>query len=106
MSQIKISQHALERFIERQDDTVMAYANKTLESPEEALVVLKQMLEDSRPVSVKKAVRNEMRAKYHSAGTYRMVENWMFIVEERESSRNLVTCYPMSEAQQERKLKD
>lgn len=96
-SEIRVHPHALERFLERQDVVAHAYAGKLLESPEEALLTLKDMMDAGSVLEVSPEKRRRRREKYKVPATYLGEGPWRFIIHERPGNRTLRTCYRVSE---------
>ena len=99
-SEVRVHPHAVARLLERQDSLVHLYAGKVVETPEEAVMALKAMIDDSEALEISTSQRKLREKKYNVPATYLRNEQWCFIVHERGATRILRTCYTVSEEEE------
>lgn len=89
-TKIKVSHHVLERFLERQDETVWGFSGGHIKTPEKGLRILYDVYKAASWVRNPK--RDDMCEKHGHFSLYARYKNWVFVLRQRKIPV-LITCY-------------
>lgn len=93
-TKLKVSSHAIERFLERDDPIALEYAPEVLERPEDAVVTMYKMVKAGQWVkNPKKNDSSEEKYGTRRPCLYLECENWTFVIRQ-ETVPTIITCYP------------